>query len=449
MVSAVDITARLRAPILVLYAALFVVLLPAGLIPSNIHSILNRSMAALALGVWLFSEDAWRRPIWSTTTSLMLAFLLWSGFSLLWAKDIHTGMTILLTYTLRFLVFLFLVPNLIRNRKELDGLMYVLALAGWVLLLIGAGTILTGGYTFGTRFKVLDENENGPATLALIAMIGVLWHARRSPGSKATLGLIIASIFLLMTMGLVALSGSRGGAISLLIVLLAFCCWRPSRGWGKLGLAALVLAIILTPAIFKATSDRFAASTDNYSSDTALGGREPLWKAGLQLIGDHPLSGVGIGNSGFEIRASVVRVRAIDDQDDAPVGNPMGKATSIHNPIVVIGAETGLPGLLLYLGVIITAFWSFLRDYQKCRNLGAQNFIPYFALVTSVFLGYMASWIKGGGMESSHTFFLLLSLLLIPSALAVRGFEHAKGPNTETVTQELNYPRPLPVSEWR
>jgi hypothetical protein len=59
----------------------------------------------------------------------------------------------------------------------------------------------------------------------------------------------------------------------------------------------------------------------------------------------------------------------------------------------------------------------------------------------------MASWIKGGGMESSHTFFLLLSLLLIPSTLALRGFEHAKDPNTETVTQELNYHRPLPVSE--
>jgi hypothetical protein len=43
--------------------------------------------------------------------------------------------------------------------------------------------------------------------------------------------------------------------------------------------------------------------------------------------------------------------------------------------------------------------------------------MPYFALATSAFLGYFASWIKGGGMELSHSYFLMLAIFLIPSCL--------------------------------
>jgi hypothetical protein len=38
-------------------------------------------------------------------------------------------------------------------------------------------------------------------------------------------------------------------------------------------------------------------------------------------------------------------------------------------------------------------------------------------IMLGIFIGYMASWIKGGGVESTHTYFLILGLLLIPSRL--------------------------------
>lgn len=41
----------------------------------------------------------------------------------------------------------------------------------------------------------------------------------------------------------------------------------------------------------------------------------------------------------------------------------------------------------------------------------------YFALMSSVFVGFMLSWIKGGGLEYHRTYFLMLSLLLVPSQL--------------------------------
>jgi hypothetical protein len=45
---------------------------------------------------------------------------------------------------------------------------------------------------------------------------------------------------------------------------------------------------------------------------------------------------------------------------------------------------------------------------------------PYFALVCSAFVGYMFSWIKGGGMESDFSYFLMLALLLIPYTMTAK-----------------------------
>ena len=43
----------IRRPNLILYAALLVVFLPAGLFPSSIQSNLNRALTLVALGLWL------------------------------------------------------------------------------------------------------------------------------------------------------------------------------------------------------------------------------------------------------------------------------------------------------------------------------------------------------------------------------------------------------------
>lgn len=410
---------QIHAPALVLYACLFVVLLPTGLIPPDIHSLLNRSLAVLALAAWAVGEIPRRRQYWSTTAWLMLCFLLWTGATLFWASDLYAGATTLSTYTLRFLVFFLLIPNLIRSREELNRLMYTLALSGWVLLLISLGYILLTGFEPGTRFQLFRENANEYGISALLMMCGVLWLAMQ-PSSRQSRRKLAAAIFLLMTIGLVGVSGSRGSAISLVVALVGFCFWGATRKWGKLGLSVLILAIVAAPMIFKATFDRFATTIGaptNRAKETALGGRETLWQAGFQLIAQHPLAGVGVGNSGYDVKVFVEKLRKIEKGSGE---TSQGSQIALHNPIIVVWSETGLPGILLYLGVVVSAIWLFARQYFRHRRLGVKYLLPYFAVVTSVFLGYMISWIKGGGMQSHNTFFLMLSLLVIPSNLPLQ-----------------------------
>jgi O-antigen ligase len=398
-------------PVWALYAAILVVLLPGQILRLFPIPLVTDYPTVLSL---LFAWVSWllgaaihrRRIVWTGTNLAMLAFLAWSVITLLWASDPILARRHLMAYMVGFALLLLLVNN-IDSPQALNGLMATLALNGWVLVLTGVGTILTEGYTPGTRLAVLGMNENLMGVQTLVTMMGVLWQAMQPSPRHQRLKVLASWVFLLAAIALVAASGSRGSAISLLVTLLAFCFWRPTRAWGVLGLLVLVLGVILAPLLFKTTLERFVL----LRGDTLLGGREALWQATWNLVLDHPWLGVGIGNARHALTPYVLLLRSIG-----------GKASAAtHNPVLQVWAETGLPGILLYLGVLGSAVWLFARQYLLRRRFGAQLLVPYFALVSSTFLGYMTSWGKGGGMESNSTYFLMLALLSIPTCLDLRG----------------------------
>ena len=391
-------------PAWALYTTLIIVFLPAGLIPATLQSTLNRSIVIVAFAIWLFDVIIQRRKILFTSAAiLMLMFIAWSLLTFFWVENLDAAKIILQVYVMRFLLFVFLIPNQIRTLKNLNGLFFTLAVSGWVFLLFSMVSLIQQGYTPGMRFKAYDVNENEAGLLTLVTMLGVLWIALRPSKHHQTLRNILACTFIAISMGLVAISGSRGSAISLFITLLVFLLWRSSRPWGKFGFLILFLAIITLPILFTTTLARFTSMTDSI-----LGSREVLWVAAGHVISEHPVVGVGIGGSSYAILPYLA----------VPPSSGGIDGTSIHNPILVIWSETGILGLVIYLGVLLSAMGSFIKQYFYYRKLDvSEKLTPYFALVSSVFLGYMASWIKGGGMQTGYIYFLLIALLLIPSSL--------------------------------
>jgi putative inorganic carbon (hco3(-)) transporter len=405
--AAATLVACLRRPIWALYAALFVVMLPNGLLPATVQSNLNRGLTVIAFSVWLVSVLVQRRGItWTIVASLMFAFAVWGLVTLLWADNLAVGFNSIQVYALRLVLYLILVANQIRTEENLDGLMRTLAISGWVLVLAGLGTLVLEGYTPGSRFRILELNENQIGVLALITLPGVLWQAIRSSGQQRAIKMLLSFAFVGTTLALVVLSGSRGSAISFMITLSAFWIWKSTRPWAKLSLFLLVVALVSMPLIFFTLTNRFMLE----QGDTVLGGRETLWQAALQLIRENLWGGVGVGGSGYAVMPYLRVLRSVMDYESVP----------IHNPVLVIWAETGLPGILLYLGVLGSAVWLFAAQYRKSRRRIPNALSPYFALVSAVFVGYMVCWIKSGGMESDFSYFLLLALLVIPACLQLR-----------------------------
>jgi len=395
--------AWLRKPVWALYAAIFVVLLPAGLIPSGIQSLLNRSTVVLAFSVWLLDTATQRRRIvWTNTTLLALGFIIWGIITLSWTPNLALGLESVGKYVLRLILYLILIVNEIDTKEALDGLMGTLALSGWVLVLTGAGTILSQGYQAGIRLQVISADENEFGVFTLVTMSGVLWLAIQSSGWQKALRMVLSILFILLNVVLVSLSGSRGSAISLFTTLLLFWFWKPTRPWGKLGLFILAIVAVSAPFVLTTVLDRFLVREGG-----VLGGRLTIWRAGWHLISDHFWGGVGIGNASYAVMPYLGKLTSV-------VGR---ERRSIHNPVLHVWAETGIPGMLLFLGTLVSAVVLFVRYYFSSNKTRTHALTSYFALISSVLAGYMLSFIKSGGLLSGPTYYLVLALLLIPSRL--------------------------------
>jgi O-antigen ligase len=402
--AAAALVVSLGRPIWALYVALFVVMLPTGLLPITVQSDLNRGLTVVALTVWLVSLLVRRRPIvWTLTASFMCGFVVWCAVTLFWADNLNAGWTSIQAFVLRLVLYLVLVANLVRTEENLDGFMRVLAISGWVLILAGLGTLVATGYTPGSRYQILEMNENEIGILALVTLPGVLWLAMRSTGRQKAIMMFLSFVFVVIALLLAVLSGSRGSAISFLITLSAFWLWRSTRPWAILGVILALAAVISMPSMLSTLTARFAVER----GDTILGGREAIWQAAFQLIRANIWGGVGIGGEGFAVLPYLRVFKSVTGYESA----------SMHNPVLAVWAGTGLPGILLYLGVMGSAVWLFVSQYRRRRRGEGNSLDPYFPLISAVSLGYMASWIKGGGIESDFSYFLVLALLVIPSCL--------------------------------
>ncbi len=400
----------LMRPIWALYTALLLVFLPTGLIPPSIHSLLNRSVTVMAAGVWFVNVLRMRKKIiWTTPALCMAFFLVWSCVTLLWGENKSTAISVLQVYILRFILFLLLIKNEINTKQHLDGLMKTLALSGWILMLSVVITLIAKGYTPGARLKVFDANENGVGLLALIGMIGVVWQASQSSEKFRSLKILATVIYVLFTVSLIAMSGSRGSALSLLIVFLIFGSWKPLRAWAILGVLIVIFSLIFNASLFTTLVERFS----DEGGDTLLGGREILWQAAWRMIQDHPIGGVGLGNTPYVVLRYL-------ETDPRIFG---AEKVVVHNPILTVWSETGLLGILAYLGVLISAMYLFGKQYLN--SVRQQNFSLniYYGIVSACFIGYMVSWIKGGGMESDFSYFFFLALLTLPSVMDLTTFK--------------------------
>ena len=137
-------------------------------------------------------------------------------------------------------------------------------------------------------------------------------------------------------------SAYLGLAIGLLVVLLAA---RP-----RVALVApfgIALFVVIMPL---AVRDRLMSATN--SRDVTMNDRVAMWKAGAAMIRERPLFGVGPG-----------RVKAL-----YPVYRVSGwvepRPGHLHNNVVMIAAETGIPSLLAYLWFVGAFFAAALRQVR-------------------------------------------------------------------------------------
>jgi putative inorganic carbon (HCO3(-)) transporter len=188
-------------------------------------------------------------------------------------------------------------------------------------------------------------------------------------------------------------SAYLGLAIGLLVVLLAA---RP-----RLALAApfgVALFVVLMPL---AVRDRLMSATN--PKDVTMNDRVAMWKAGAAMIRERPLFGVGPAR----VKALYPAYRVSGFVEPRP--------GHLHNNVVMIAAETGIPSLLAYLWFVGAFFVAALRQVgASARGVPLRG-------VTLGAIGAMASLFAAGMFEYNFGDVEVLMATLVVAALPFAG----------------------------
>lgn len=151
------------------------------------------------------------------------------------------------------------------------------------------------------------------------------------------------------------LSYSRGGMLGMLAAALMLAVVL-NRRWLYIGIAAVVVAGALAVTVSPETRERVRHNFAKEIDPTYEGGRLFIWTNTLDIVGQHPVTGVGQGNFEPEYRA---RLRA-----DIPDHR---KHVHAHNDLINLAAIAGIPGMVLFAAVWISLFWYIGRQWRASK----------------------------------------------------------------------------------
>ena len=208
-----------------------------------------------------------------------------------------------------------------------------------------------------------DANAFAAAVVPAILLAGALAVGARTNFRRLLLAIAAAALTLAF-----AAAQSRGGLLAAGVAgLAALTVAKRERGWvlafGLCAVGAAAVWFAANPAAWVRISD-FGGADSERSGGT---GRSELWTIAWRMCQDHPIFGVGL--DGFTDRAASYATstgplrysRYITEQPHV-----------VHNTYLQVLVETGVVGLLAFVGVLMAclrAAWVAARRYEQAGDL--------------------------------------------------------------------------------
>ena len=313
--------------------------------------------AVLAIVLYVADQTSPRRIAWlrAPTTTCVLLLLLWMALSVPGALHQGLAFALLTDNFVKTVALYVLIVGCVRGFRDVERLAFAYFWAAVVFAVVVITRFDIGGrdWRLGSLY-FYDANDF--ATLAVSAMpLGFYLVVspgklrRRVTGALGLLPLLVAFVW----------SGSRGGFLALL-AMVAFLLFRYTAVGAMvraLTAAIVVITLVATGSDKYWTQMETILHPEEDYNRTADNGREMIWRRGISYMLKYPLFGVGGDN--FGVAEGTISPLASLQQYGIGV-----RWNAAHNSFVQTGAELGIPGLLLLLAVIGSAFASLRRIGQ-------------------------------------------------------------------------------------
>jgi len=267
----------------------------------------------------------------------------------------------------------------------------------WAALVSGVTGAL-GGLVFFLQDESVQEfiNPNAWAYFPLTALaVQCLALSRKTLSQRArTICLLLAAV----NAGWIFLSGSRGTSLTALVCLV-YCVVRSRRFWSVAGLGVVVIVVVaLMSGLFEQRQERSIQRLTKlfdpaYSLAGRTSGRSDLARAGWYLFLEHPLTGVGTGSF------STMWFRLGDIRGLSKYG--WGKEAQAHSGWVKTLAESGLPGIVLFSGFVLSfALMGWRRRARGDFALGLLVTATFAVALLSTEFQNKGLWLMAAGVTA-------------------------------------------------
>lgn len=305
-------------------------------------------------------------------------------------------LTLLQIFPLAFVVSVMLIWN-----GSTRFYWVLLASAAAVCGLVGLIDPVRGSQIDGRMFGTLDHPNHFAALMVVAACICLVYTV----GKRPLLMRIGAAASIVFFVYLVGRSGSRTGALAVLVGVVTFVLCLRAGGMTRSakGVILAVVAgtgLVIGTAVFLTSTDFSTrlfsllglVETGNLSAvgEESLRGRLWMMRAGIDVLLENPLIGVGLDV-----------FRTVDVIAGRAVGN------NSHSNYIEILADTGIVGGILYYAMYVH-WWSrlvvgrsLLRDPRLATNVALGTMIASAVLVFDVgFVSYYGklTWLVLAGL---------------------------------------------------
>ncbi|MBO5179154.1 MAG: O-antigen ligase family protein [Clostridia bacterium] len=288
----------------------------------------------------------------------VIVFVLIYLFSGIISLDMMSSIKIAML-VISFMMFYFVIVNSITTKKQLKVMLNIFVIIGALVSLFGiyqylfAGSFASSSFVdkemfedIKTRVNGTFDNPNvlGEYLLFVIPIIASLFFAEKSWMKKIFyMGLGGVSIICL------ALTYSRGCYLGILLALAVFLLLINLK-W----IIAFILGVIAAPAFLpQSIINRFSSIGNMADSSTSY--RVSIWKGAIDMIKDYWYRPIGQGTTAFNSIYPLYSYSGVGAQHS-------------HNLFLQLLIETGIVGIISFLGIIYKFFQTVLCGLKKTKE---------------------------------------------------------------------------------
>ena len=354
-------------------------------------------------------------------TIILLTMMSWSVVASLFSTQPLLSLKYLLAKTWYIAAFAGAAVMVVSEKRNLKGSALILAFSMLVVTVMIFVRHLFAGLSFATiNEAVLPFFRNHVNYSALLVCTIPLWWACRALSSSARSRNLIAAVLVFLLTALL-LSYARGAWLALLAGITA--AWLIKRRSLLRGIAIVSVILVLAFA-WLIRDNRYLDFAPDYNetvfhedfrehlvatyemNDLSAAERFYRWIAGVRMIPDHWLSGVGPGTFYHNYKPYAVPVFETWVSD-----NP--ERSTVHNYFLLTMVEQGLPGLILLLLFCAAVLYYTQHLFHRSKDI----FYKMASLITGVIfsmilsLNFLSDLVETDKIGS--LFFLCMGALLV------------------------------------